>query len=130
MQTLNDSTNTNVSIQITALDALMNLAGELVLGRNQLLQAISADDKRLLETTSQRIDMVTSEIQEQIMRTRMQPMGMLFENISQVVKELSFRSGKKVELTVIVRMSERGDKTIMEAIDGRSNRKCCCRRSR
>jgi chemotaxis protein histidine kinase CheA len=34
MQTLNDSTNTNVSIQITALDALMNLAGELVLGRN------------------------------------------------------------------------------------------------
>jgi two-component system chemotaxis sensor kinase CheA len=96
MQTLNDSTNTNVSIQITALDALMNLAGELVLGRNQLLQAISADDKRLLETTSQRIDMVTSEIQEQIMRTRMQPMGMLFENISQVVKELSFRSGKKV----------------------------------
>jgi chemotaxis signal transduction protein len=42
MQTLNDSTNTNVSIQITALDALMNLAGELVLGRNQLLQAISA----------------------------------------------------------------------------------------
>jgi two-component system chemotaxis sensor kinase CheA len=129
MQTLNDSTNTNVSIQITALDALMNLAGELVLGRNQLLQAISADDKRLLETTSQRIDMVTSEIQEQIMRTRMQPMGMLFENISQVVKELSFRSGKKVELTVTGENVEL-DKTIMEAIDGRSNRKCCCRRSK
>ena len=90
MQTLNE--NTNVSIEITALDALMNLAGELVLGRNQLLQAISADDKRLLETTSQRINMVTSEIQEQIMRTRMQPMGMLFDRLSHVVRDLALRS--------------------------------------
>lgn len=114
MQTLNE--NTNVSIEITALDALMNLAGELVLGRNQLLQAISADDKRLLETTSQRINMVTSEIQEQIMRTRMQPMGMLFDRLSHVVRDLALRSGKQVDLSVAGEDVEL-DKTIMEAIE-------------
>lgn len=115
MQTPNASTNTNVSIQISALEALMNLAGELVLGRNQLLQAIGSDDKRLLETTSQRIDMVTSEIQEQIMRTRMQSMGTLFDKISHVIEELARQSGKQVGLSTTGKAVEL-DKTILEAI--------------
>ena len=94
MQTHHENIHTSVRIQVNLLDSLMNLAGELVLGRNQLLQAVSSDDKRLLETTSQRIDLVTSEIQEQIMRTRMQPIGTLFGKLPRVVRDLSQEAGK------------------------------------
>jgi two-component system, chemotaxis family, sensor kinase CheA len=116
MQTHHENINTSVRIQVNLLDSLMNLAGELVLGRNQLLQAVSSDDKRLLETTSQRIDLVTSEIQEQIMRTRMQPMDTLFGKLPRVVRDLSQEAGKQVNLSITGKSVEI-DKSIMEAIE-------------
>jgi two-component system chemotaxis sensor kinase CheA len=94
----------------------MNLAGELVLGRNQLMQAIGDGNQRALETTSQRIDLVTSELQEQIMRTRMQPIGVLFDTLPRIVRDLARQSKKQVELSVTGKMVEI-DKSIMESIE-------------
>jgi chemotaxis protein histidine kinase CheA len=53
---------TNLRVNITLLDSLMNLAGELVLGRNQLIQAVSSNDFRTVQGTAQRLDLITSEL--------------------------------------------------------------------
>lgn len=116
METASQPTEASVSINVSLLNSLMNLAGELVLCRNQLLQAINSDDRRLLETTGQHIDLVTSEIQEKIMRTRMQPMGCLFEKLSPLVGELADKAGKPVELSMAGEKVEM-DKTIMDAME-------------
>ena len=84
----------NLRVHVSLLDSLMNLAGELVLGRNQLLQAISLKDERTIETAAQRLDLITSELQETIMLTRMQPVGNIFNKFSRVVRDLAGMLGK------------------------------------
>ena len=106
---------TSIRVHVSLLDSLMNLAGELVLGRNQLLQSISSRDHRASEIASQRIDLITSELQEAIMLTRMQPVGNVFNKFPRVVRDLARSLGKKVELAVEGRDVEL-DKTIIEAI--------------
>ncbi len=88
MENLHYQTTFEPGPHVTSLDTLMNLAGELVRNRNQLLQAINCDDKQLLKNTSQGIDKVTSEIQEQIIRTQSQPMSTLFDTLPGVVKDI------------------------------------------
>lgn len=116
METASQPTEASVSINVSLLNSLMNLAGELVLCRNQLLQAINSDDRRLLETTGQHIDLVTTEIQEKIMRTRMQSMGCLFDKLSPLVGELADQAGKPVQLSMAGETVEM-DKTIMDAME-------------
>ncbi|BCL60633.1 hypothetical protein DGMP_13260 [Desulfomarina profundi] len=94
----------------------MNLAGELVLSRNQLLQTIGSDDLRNAETVGQRIDLITSELQEAIMLTRMQPIGNVFNKFPRVVRDLSKKLGKSIDLTIVGKDVEL-DKTIIEAIN-------------
>lgn len=115
MQTLHENIDTGIRIQVDLLDSLMNLAVELVFGRNQLLKAVGSDGKRFLEMTSQRIDLLTSEIQEQIMRTPMQPTGILFNRLPCMVQDLVQEAGKQVDLSIMVKAVEI-DKSIMEAI--------------
>lgn len=93
----------------------MNLAGELVLGRNQLMQALSVDDLKTLNLTSQRIDLVTSELQEGIMKTRMQPIANVFNTFPRIVRDLAIGQGKKADLVIDGREVEL-DKTIIESI--------------
>lgn len=76
----------------------MNLAGELVLSRNQLRTAVAMDDRRLLATVDQRINQVTAELQDVIMQTRLQPMGNVFARFPRVVRDLSQSLGKQVDL--------------------------------
>ncbi|WP_319524581.1 chemotaxis protein CheW [uncultured Desulfosarcina sp.] len=116
MKTASQPTEASVSINVSLLNSLMNLAGELVLCRNQLLQAINSNDRRLLETTGQHIDLVTSEIQEQIMRTRMQPMSCLFDKLALLVGDLAGKAGKQVELSFAGEKVEM-DKIIMDAME-------------
>jgi len=94
----------------------MNLAGELVLSRNQLLQTITSGDVRNAETVGQRIDLVTSELQEAIMLTRMQPIGNVFNKFPRVVRDLSKKLGKEMDLTIVGKDVEL-DKTIIESIN-------------
>lgn len=73
----------------------MTLAGEMVLSRNQLLQAIATRDPQGIQRVGQRINHVTSELQETVMLTRMQPMGKIFDRFPRLVRDLSTASGKK-----------------------------------
>jgi len=102
-------------VHVDLLDSLMTLAGELVLGRNQLLQTTSSGDQHALELVGQRIDMVTSELQEAIMLTRMQPIGNIINKFPRVVRDMARSLGKEVGLKI-----EGGDveldKTIIEGL--------------
>ena len=109
-------TDTTIRVTVSLLDQLMNLAGELVLSRNQLLQTITSGDVRNAEAVGQRIDLVTSELQEAIMLTRMQPIGNVFNKFPRVVRDLSKKLGKQMDLTIVGKDVEL-DKTIIEAIN-------------
>lgn len=108
--------DTSIRVTVSLLDQLMNLAGELVLSRNQLLQTITSGDVRNAEAVGQRIDLVTSELQEAIMLTRMQPIGNVFNKFPRVVRDLSGKLNKQIDLTIVGKDVEL-DKTIIEAIN-------------
>lgn len=108
-------TESNVRVNVAILDRLMNLAGELVLGRNQLLQSVNSSSQEKLEAVASRLDQVTSELQEAIMQTRMQPVGTVFNRFPRVVRDLSAKLGKKCTLEIEGNEVE-VDKTIVEAI--------------
>ncbi len=105
----------SLRVHVRLLDSLMNLAGELVLSRNQLLQAISSEDKHVSEQAGQRIDMITSELQEAIMQTRMQSIANVFNKFPRVVRDLAMTLGKNVDLALEGKSVEL-DKTIIEGI--------------
>ena len=107
---------TSLRVNVGLLDTLMNLAGELVLSRNQLLQGINSSNVKATELSSQRIDMITSELQEAIMRTRMQPIANILNKFTRVVRDLSQQLGKSIELEIEGKDVEL-DKTILESIN-------------
>ncbi len=103
-----------VRVRLDVLDQLMLLAGELVLVRNrQLMQMNRADAAS--RTITQRLDVVTSELQETVMRTRMQPIGNIFGKFNRIVRDLGKKLGKKIEIHMSGEDVEL-DKTILEAI--------------
>jgi len=106
----------SLRVNVGLLDTLMNLAGELVLSRNQLLQGVNSSNAKATELSSQRIDMITSELQEAIMRTRMQPIANILNKFSRVVRDLSHQLGKSIELEIEGKDVEL-DKTILESIN-------------
>jgi two-component system chemotaxis sensor kinase CheA len=104
-----------VRVNVAILDRLMNLAGELVLSRNQLISAVSQGMKEGFEAIAARVDQVTSELQETIMQTRMQPIGSVFGRFPRVVRDLSAKLGKECSLEIEGDEVE-VDKTIVEAM--------------
>jgi len=88
--------DSSIRVHVSLLDSLMTLAGELVLSRNQLLQTISSGDPQSAESVGQRIDLITSELQEAIMLTRMQPIGNVFGKFPRVVRDLSSKLKKNI----------------------------------
>ena len=110
------SIESSIRVSVTLLDSLMNLAGELVLSRNQLVRAISAREVQVIDIAKQRIDIVTSELQEAIMQTRMQPIGKIFDKYPRVVRDLAKTLGKKVKLVVEGKDVEL-DKSILEGLN-------------
>ena len=86
----------SLRVSVKILDVLMNLAGELVLTRNQLVQAVTAGNFDAIAATAQRVDMVTSELQEAIMSTRMQSIGNVFNKFSRVVRDMARDLNKEV----------------------------------
>lgn len=105
----------NIRVPVGVLDELMNLAGELVLSRNQLVRKVATDEDHELQSMVARLDQVTAELQETIMRTRMQPLGTVFQKFTRVVRDLGTKLGKQVELRIEGHDVE-VDKTIIEAI--------------
>ena len=104
-----------IRVDVDLLDTLMNLVGELVLARNQIMQfTTTASSPGMLDTT-QRLNLITTELQEGVMKTRMQPIGNVFSKFPRVVRDLSLSLGKQVSVTMEGRDTEL-DKTIIEAI--------------
>ena len=104
----------SLRINVELLDRLMTLTSELTLIRNQSLLAFDQDDDQVRPIV-QRLDAVTSSLQETVLRTRMQPIGNLFGKFPRVVRDLGRQLGKQVEMTVVGREVEL-DKTILEQL--------------
>jgi two-component system, chemotaxis family, sensor kinase CheA len=87
-------------VKVDLLTSLMNTASELVLGRNQLLSALEKHRDQIpgLAAILQNVDHVTSELQEGVMQTRMQPVGTVFGRFSRVVRDMARKLGKKIDL--------------------------------
>ena len=109
---LSDST---VRLDVSLLDRLMNLVGELVLARNQILQYSRNSEDAVIIAASQRLNLITAELQEGIMKTRMQPIQNAWSRLPRVVRDLSASFGKKVQIKMDGAETEL-DKTILEAI--------------
>lgn len=105
----------SLRVNVKILDNLMTLAGELVLTRNQFMQAVSSKKIQGVDNICQRLDLVTSELQESIMSTRMQPVGNVFSKFKRIVRDLSQKLGKETNLIIKGEEVEL-DKTIIEAI--------------
>jgi two-component system chemotaxis sensor kinase CheA len=106
---------TTIRLNVSLLDSLMTLAGELVLGRNQLNESLARTDERGIRTGAQRVSLVTSELQEVVTQTRMQPVGGLFSKFPRLVRDLARDLGKEIQLKLEGNEVEI-DKTILEGL--------------
>ncbi len=93
----------------------MNLVGELVLARNQILQCSNATEDAGLLAPSQRLNLITTELQEGVMKTRMQPIGNIWSKFPRTVRDVATMCGKQVRIEMEGKETEL-DKTIVEAI--------------
>jgi len=93
----------------------MNLVGELVLARNQILQFSATQQDTSFAGTSQRLNLITTELQEGVMKTRMQPIGNVWSKFPRVVRDLAQACGKKIRIEMEGKEPDL-DKTIIEAI--------------
>ncbi len=107
--------DSSIRVDVGLLDKLMNMVGELVLTRNQILQCPVIQDDASLQTSSQRLSLITSELQEGIMKTRMQPIGNIFGKFPRVVRDLAMNCGKEIRIEMEGKETEL-DKTLVEAI--------------
>ncbi|MCO6432497.1 MAG: chemotaxis protein CheW [Deltaproteobacteria bacterium] len=105
----------SLRVDVNLLDKLMNLVGELVLARNQILQFTKSQNDGEFASTSQRLNLITSELQEGVMRTRMQPISTVWNKLPRIVRDIAHSCGKKVVLEMQGKETEL-DKTIIEAI--------------
>lgn len=104
-----------IRVNLTQLDRLMMLAGELVLTRNALLKKSVDRDLEEMINLTQRVDAITSQLQDGIMATRMQPVGTVFSRFRRVVRDLAVTLGKRIEFEVEGEGVEL-DKPLLEAL--------------
>lgn len=106
----------NVRVDVSLLDKLMNLVGELVLARNQVLQHVEESSRDTdFVATSQRLNLITAELQEGVMKTRMQPINNIWGKFPRMVRHLASVCGKSVRMEMEGQDTEL-DRTILEAI--------------
>jgi two-component system chemotaxis sensor kinase CheA len=109
------ATESTIRLNVALLDSLMNLAGEMVLSRNQLNEAVDHEDLNEIRASVHRLSLVTSELQSMVALTRMQPVGSLFAKFPRVVRDLARDLGKNAQLRI-----EGGeveiDKSILEGL--------------
>src|SRR5947209_13033115 len=104
-----------IRVGVNLLDRLMNLVGELVLARNQLLQFSNNTQDAGFQAVSQRMNLIATELQEEVMKTRMQPIGNVWNKFPRTVRDLALSCGKDVRLEMEGQDTEL-DRTIIEAI--------------
>jgi two-component system, chemotaxis family, sensor kinase CheA len=107
--------DSSIRVDVDLLDTLMRLVGELVLTRNQLVRAIGSVADPGMTRTGQRLNLITSELQESVMKTRMQAIDHLWAKLPRVVRDLSSACGKQVKLAMVGRETEL-DRSLLEAV--------------
>ncbi|MFO0690614.1 MAG: chemotaxis protein CheW [Myxococcota bacterium] len=110
-----NAVDTSIRVDVNLLDSIMNLVGELVLTRNQIVQHTATDPSSALAATSQRLNLITSDLQEGVMKTRMQPIRNVWSKFPRVVRDLTTACGKRASLVMEGEETEL-DRTILEAI--------------
>jgi two-component system chemotaxis sensor kinase CheA len=108
-------TESSVRVDVKLLDGLMNLVGELVLARNQILQYAAAGTDAGFSATTQQLNLITSELQEGLMKTRMQPIEQVWSKFPRVVRDLATELGKDVHIDMQGRETEL-DRTLIDAV--------------
>ncbi len=104
-----------IRVGVNVLDKMMTLVGELVLARNQLLQISNIVEDTGLQAVSQRMNLIATELQEEVMKTRMQPIGNIWNQFPRTVRDVALGCGKEVGIEMEGKETEL-DKTIIEAI--------------
>jgi two-component system chemotaxis sensor kinase CheA len=104
-----------IRVDVGLLDKLMTLVGELVLARNQIMQFSTSQEDAPFLGTVQRLNLLTTELQTNVMKTRMQPIGNIWTKFPRVVRDLAVACGKHVRVDMEGQETEL-DKTIVEAI--------------
>ncbi len=107
--------DTSLRVNVTLLDSLMNLVGELVLARNQILQFTKSSTDTALVNTCQRLNLITSELQEGVMKTRMQPIANVWNKFPRIIRDIARGCGKDIKIEMEGKDTDL-DKTILEAI--------------
>lgn len=107
--------NQTIRVNVELLENLMTLVSELVLTRNQLLQMVRGSDDSVFKVPLQRLSHITSDLQEGVMKTRMQPIGNAWAKLPRIVRDLSVESGKKIDLQMIGAETEL-DRQVLELI--------------
>jgi HPt (histidine-containing phosphotransfer) domain-containing protein len=110
--------DSTIRVDVDLLDALMLLVGELVLTRNQIVQSVGRTNDTDLVRASQRLNLIASELQEGVMKTRMQPDRQHLGKVPRVVRDLEPPVGKTVRLEMEGKDTEL-DKTLLEAVKDR-----------
>ncbi|HOV98539.1 MAG TPA: chemotaxis protein CheA [Bacteroidota bacterium] len=124
LNNLSHTAESTIRVDVSRLDVLMNLVGELVLGRNRLAQIAHQMNEELdsnilsreLAETSSHIDFITTELQMAIMKTRMVPIARVFNRLPRLVRELSKETKKEIELEIIGEDTEL-DKSLIEELN-------------
>ncbi|HWY21645.1 MAG TPA: chemotaxis protein CheA [Candidatus Acidoferrum sp.] len=107
--------DSTVRVNVGLLDKVMNLVGELVLARNQILQFANRMKDSSFLAASQRLNLITTELQAGVMKTRMQPIGNIWDQFPRTVRDVALTCGKEVKIEMEGKETEL-DKTIIEAI--------------
>ncbi|WP_371373956.1 chemotaxis protein CheW [Sporomusa aerivorans] len=107
----------SIRVGVELLNDLLNIAGEMVLSRNQLLKIVEAGGREIpnLELVTRNIDFMTTRLQERVMQARMQPVSHIFSKMPRIVRDLGRKIGKEVDLLIKGETVEL-DKTIMEGL--------------
>ncbi|MGI5169991.1 chemotaxis protein CheW [Spirillospora sp. CA-253888] len=107
--------DSSIRVDVDLLDALMRLVGELVLTRNQIMRGAAATADPALTRTTQRLNLITTELQESVMKTRMQPIEHIWSKLPRVVRDLSSTLDKRIRLVMEGKETEL-DRSLLEAV--------------
>ena len=107
--------DSSIRVDVELLDSLMRLVGELVLTRNQIVRQASEQEAAEFTRSAQRLNLIATELQEGVMKTRMQPIDHLWSKLPRVVRDLGAACGKQVTLTMVGRETEL-DRSLLESV--------------
>lgn len=109
------TSDSSIRVDVDLLDNLMRQVGELVLVRNQIAQLAGFDSDAELTRSSQRLSLIASELQEGVMKTRMQPIDHIWSKMPRIVRDLASACGREVRLEMVGGDTEL-DRSLLESV--------------